>query len=188
MRDRWWLIGYLSAVVGVTLVHQPAWLAAALVLVLTLAGKERWRLLKRTLNSVLAFNLTISLGYLVMAYWRGDLRPDYLILINLRVLLLVYLGFWTVGRINLSKALSFSATLSFLTSLAAGQMQGFRRVVKDFDLAFRSRNLVLPNLTDRMHHTLAQGQHLLDKAVYTSTEIGQAMRSRGCFDDPKNGG
>lgn len=183
MKDRWWLIGYLTAVVGITFLHQPVWLSGALGLTLSLAGKERWRLLKRTLYSVLAFNLTVSLGYFVLASWRGEMSPDYLLLINLRVLLLVYLGFWIIGRINLSKALSFSPTLSFLASLAAGQVQGFRRIATDFELAFRSRNPVLPSLADRMHHTTAQGQHLLDKAVHSSTEIGQAMRSRGCFED-----
>ena len=183
MRDRLWLVAYLMAVVGLTLLHQSGWLAAGFVLVLGLAGKERWRLLKRTVYSVLAFNLTISLGYFIMANWRDEFRADYLLLINLRVLLLVYLGFWIMRRINLSKALSFSNTLSFLASLAAGQMQGFRRIAMDFDLAFRSRNPVLPNLADRMRHTAVQGQHLLDKAVHTSTEIGQTMRSRGCFED-----
>jgi len=183
MRDRWWLIGYLTVVIGVTFLNHSGWLATALTLALGLAGKGRWRLLKRTITSVLAFNLAVSLGYLVIAGWRGAFNPDYLLLINLRVLLLVYLGFWIVGKINLSKALNFSPTLSFLATLAAGQMQGFRRIATDFEQAFRSRNPVLPSLTDRIHHTAAQGQHLLDKAVHSSSEIGQAMRSRGCFDD-----
>jgi cobalt/nickel transport system permease protein len=183
MNDRLWLIGYLTAVVGVTLLHQPGWLAAALVLTLGLAGKQRWRLLKRTCYSVLAFNLTVSLGYLVFAHWRGDPSMEYLLLINLRVLLLVYLGLWITTRINLAKALSFSSTLAFLASLAAGQTKGFRRIATDFELAFRSRNPVLPSFSDRMQHTAAQGQYLLDKALHSATEIGQAMRSRGCFED-----
>jgi cobalt/nickel transport system permease protein len=151
-----------------------------------LAGAERWRLLKRALLSVLAFNLTVSLGYLLLASWRDEFHPAYLALLNLRVLLLVYLGFWIVGRINLPKALSFSSSLAFLTTLAAGQIQGFRRAATDFEQAIRSRSPVQPGLMDRMRHAAAEGQHLLDKAVHSSAEIGQAMRSRGCFDDPKN--
>lgn len=183
MNHRGWLTAYVAAVIVTTLVHQPAWLAVGLGGALLVTGPGRWRLLRRALISVLVFNLTVSIGYLVMASWRGEFRADYLLLINLRVLLLVYLGFWIVGRINISKALSFSPTLAFLATLAAGQIQGFREVLTDFNQAFRSRNPTHPHLAERMRLATAQGQHLLDKSVHASTEIGQAMRSRGCFDD-----
>lgn len=45
--------------------------------------------------------------------WLEHHSGDYLLLINLHVLSLVYLGLWIAGRINLSKALSFSPPSPF---------------------------------------------------------------------------
>lgn len=132
---------------------------------------------------MLAFNLTVSLGYGLIATWRGEFQAGYLVLVNLRVVLLVVLGLWTASSINLARALGFSPTLAFLATLAAGQVQGFRRLAEDFRLAFRSRNPTPPGLVDRARLAASQGQHLLDRAVHAATETGQAMRSRGCFDD-----
>jgi cobalt/nickel transport system permease protein len=183
MSDRLWLILYLIAVLGVTLVHQIGWLTLGFAAAFILVGPMRWRLLKRAVLAVLLFNLTVSLGYWVLASWRGEFHGEILLLINLRVLLLIYLGFCFVQRINLAKALSFSRTLSFLTTLAAGQIQGFRKVATDFAQAFISRSPTTPGLRARMRFATAQCEHLLDRSVHASTEIGQAMRSRGCFDD-----
>ncbi len=178
-----WLAAYLAAVVGITFVHSPSVLAALLIVALAAAGRERWCLLRRALLAVLAFNLTVSLGYVAVALWRGDFAADYLLLANLRVLLLVFLGFWFVARVNVLAACAFSPTLSFLATLAVAQARAFARIVRDFRLAFASRNPVPPRLADRARHASAQAATLLDKSVSGASETALAMRSRGCFDD-----
>lgn len=177
-----WFAAYLATVVLVTLVHQPAWLGAGLVVALAASGSDRWRLLRRTLLAVLVFNLTVSLGYAAIGLWRGDFAAEYLLRVNLRVLLLVYLGFWLVSRVNLLKALAFSPGLCFAATLAAGQAGSVQRVVQNFRMAFASRNPVRPALADRLRHSTAQGEYLVDKALHNATEAAQAMRSRGAFD------
>ncbi|MFA7387056.1 MAG: hypothetical protein WCZ87_05275, partial [Thiohalobacteraceae bacterium] len=97
---------YLAAVVATTLIHEPFVLGAALILAVALAGKGRWKLLRRTLFAVVAFNLTVSLGYVVVALWQVTFTPDYLVLVNLRVVLLVFLGFWFVHSIDILPALA----------------------------------------------------------------------------------
>jgi cobalt/nickel transport system permease protein len=181
--DRLWLAGYGTSVITITLIHDPMMLAAGLLLALLLAGGDRWRLLRRALAAVLLFNLSVSLGYLLMTWLRGGFAPDYLLLVNLRVLSLVFLGFWLVSHINLAAALSFSPTLSFLVTLAAGQARALSRVVLDFRQAFTSRNPVPPRLRDRAGMAAAQGEFLMERSLARSAEIAQAMRSRGCFDD-----
>lgn len=178
-----WLAAYLCAVVALTFVHQPLWLAAALAAALVLSGAERWRLLRQAIFAVLVFNLSISLGYLVMALWQGSFSGMYLLLINLRVLLLIFLGFWFVNRVNLLQALVFSRSLSFAAALAVGQAAAFSRIIRDFRFAFISRNAAAARLTDRAHHAFAQASYLLDKSICTAAETTLAMRSRGCFDD-----
>ncbi|QAZ38607.1 ABC transporter permease [Methylibium sp. Pch-M] len=180
---RRWLGQYFAAVVAVTFVHDPRALATLLILALAASGAARWRLLRRTLLAVLVFNLSVSLGYVAMSLWQGAFRPSYLVVVNLRVLLLVFLGFWFVSRVNLLQALSFSPTLCFLATLAVGQVMVFSRVLRDFRLAFVSRNPGCPRWRDRARNASAQAAHLLDKSVASAAESGMAMRSRGCFDD-----
>lgn len=178
-----WLCAYLLAVVAVTLLHDARWLAALLVAAAVAGGQGRWAILRRGLVAVLAFNLTVSLGYLVMALGQGVFSAQYLLLVNLRVFLLVYLGFWFVSRVNLLEACRFSPTLGFVVTLAAGQIETFARALRDFRLAFQSRNLAQPALAARTRHAAAQAAHLVDKSVSMATETALAMRSRGCFDD-----
>jgi cobalt/nickel transport system permease protein len=182
MNPRCWLVAYLVAVVAATFVHAPALLAAALALALAAAGRDRWRLLKRTLLAILAFNLTVSLGYAAVALWRGDFNPHYLLLVNLRVLLLVFLGIWFAARVDVVAAIGVSPTLTFVATLTLGQLRAFERIVKDFALAFASRSPAPPRLVDRARHAAAQGIALMDKTQAAATESALAMRSRGAFD------
>jgi cobalt/nickel transport system permease protein len=183
MNARTWLAVYLAAVVAVTFVHHPLWLAVALCVSLALSGAGRWKLLRRALLAVCAFNLSVSLGYIVVALWQERFSGTYLLLVNLRVILLVYLGFWFISRVNVLEALGFSRTLSFIGALAVGQVAAFSRIVRDFRFAFVSRNAASATLKDRARHASAQASHLLDKSVCGAAETAMARRSRGCFDD-----
>ncbi len=183
MKAAHWLFAYLAAVVAVTLLHEPWLLAGLLAGALAAAGAARWRILRRAVLAILTFNLTVSLGYAAVSLWQGRFSAAYLLLVNLRVLLLVYLGFWFVARVNLLEACRFSPTLSFVVTLAAGQIEAFSRALRDFRLAFVSRNVAAPALSARARHAAAQAGHLLDKSVCMAAETALAMRSRGCFDD-----
>ncbi|WP_326542920.1 ABC transporter permease [Pseudorhodoferax sp.] len=178
-----WLVAYLAGVAGLGALHQPALLAAALLSCLAAAGTRRWRLLRRTLTSVLAFNLVLSLAYAAMAGLQQRFEPGYLLQINLRVLLLVFLGFWFVSRVDLRQALAPWPTLALVATLAVGQATVFRRTLNDFRLAFCSRNPCPAGWLQNSRHAAAQATHLLDKAEAGATECRLALRSRGCFDD-----
>jgi cobalt/nickel transport system permease protein len=111
-------------------------LAGLLALAVITAGTARWQLLKRAGFAILAFNLTVSLGYALVAGLRGEFAFGYLLLVNLRVLLLVFLGFWFVRRVNLIQA-SVLCTQAWPgpPPWPSGQIQSFRRVIGDFGLA-----------------------------------------------------
>jgi cobalt/nickel transport system permease protein len=180
---RRWLLAYAAAVVAVTLVHDPRWLGAALAVALAAGGRARWHLIRRTLFSVFAFNLVVSVGYLIVTWRRGGFVPDYLLLVNLRVVLLVYLSFWFAARVDVLAALRGWPTLTLVATLALGQMRTFGRIVRDFRFAFVSRNLRRPHFRDRARHAAAQSTTLLDKSLAAAAETTLAMRSRGAFDD-----
>lgn len=180
---RRWLLLYLASVVGIGFIHAPAALGGLLLAAIAAAGHQRGRLLKRTLLAILAFNLSVSLGYIVIALWQDRLVLDYLLLINLRVLLLVFLGFWFVARVNLLAALSGWPLAALVATLAIGQIETFERILRDFRLAFASRNLARPRLQDKSRHAAAQAQTLLDKSFAAASDAALAMRSRGAFDE-----
>jgi len=183
MMPTFWLAAYAIAVVSATFIHHPAILALALVMVLTLAGRARWQLLRRAFKAILFINLTVSLGFVLLAGLRNEFHAEYLLVVNLRVLLMVLLGFWFVSRVNLLRALAFSPSLVWMATLAIGQIQTFRRITADHRLALQSRSPEPPRLAERMHSSMAEGRDLLDKSMAISLEAAQAMRSRGCFDD-----
>lgn len=182
MRPQLALYLYLAVLPAPTFVHDPAWLALGLLAALALAGDARWHLLRRSLVAVLAFNLAVSLGYVVVALWRGDFRPEWLLIANLRVLLMVFLGFWFVARVDLLAALAGWPTLRLVATLALGQIKSFERLLRDCRDAFASRNIAPPRLLDRRREAGAQAIALLDKAQAQAQEVALAMKSRGSFD------
>jgi len=178
------LIAYLLAVSVLGFVHSPWMLALALILALVAAGHARWQLLRRTLFAVLAFNLGITLGYALMMWWQGDFSWAVLVRMNLRVTLLVLLGFWFIHRVNLLRALGFSPALARLVAIASGQASVFARMAQDFRLALisRSAGMRLP-WAQRLRHGAHLCTQLLDKSVASAEQTTRAMRARGCFDD-----
>ena len=181
-RARAWLLGYVAAVLAASFVHVPLLLAGGLFGASLAAGPARWRLLKRALLAVLLFNAGVSLAYAVVAWWQARPLLDALLLINLRVLLLVFLGFWLVDRVRLLDALAGWPLLTTIATLALGQIGVYRRLLEDFRLAFRSRNALPPTPLAMLRHAGAQGGALLDKSLHDAEQAAQAMRSRGAFD------
>ena len=183
MRARVALLAYLAAVVLATTVHQIIPLALGLGLVLALAGRGWLRILRRACIAILIFNLVVTLSYVVIAGLQGTFSLDFVVLVNLRVLLLTCLTFLFVSRVNPFEALAFSRSLTFLFTLAYSQSMAFKQALEDFRLAFRSRCIEQVNLRDRYRHGASVGVHFLDKSLHRATEITQVMRSRGFFDD-----
>jgi cobalt/nickel transport system permease protein len=185
MTPRHWLLLYLAVLPVPTFVHDAAYLAVGLLAALLLSGRHRWSILRRSVWAILAFNLSLSLGVVAIGWWRDGWRGvdfSWLLLANLRVLLMVYLGFWFVTRVKLLAALAGWPTATLVATLALGQARSFERLLRDFRLAFKSRNIRPPHWRTRRLQAGAQAIALLDKAQAQSTEVALAMRSRGSFD------
>lgn len=184
-RDRLLLYAYAATLVGLSLLHHPGLLAACFLLALLAARQEATALLRQSLAAILALNLSVSLGYLLLASWQAESTAGsarFLLTLNLRVLLMVFLGCWLVRRVNLLAALAPWPTATLLISLALGQIETVRRLVADFRLAFTSRHPAPPRRAARTRHAASQAATLLDKSLAASTEASQALRSRGAFD------
>lgn len=183
MSPRAWLLAWFAAVVGVTLVHQPAWLAAGLAGALLASGRGRPALLWRAARAVLLVNLVISAGYLLMGWWTSTVAWNYLLLLNLRVLLLALLTAWLARDLDLDRALHGLPVARRWLGIVRCHVGVFRRLASEYRDAVSSRSTLAPTLAQRYRAGATLGLAALDKAVYQSEALGQAMRSRGAFDD-----
>jgi len=183
MRHRAWLCAWLAAVVAVTLVHDPVGLGAGLAAVLLVSGQGRGALLRRAARAVLPVLLVISIGYLVMGWLTGGVAWSFLLLLNLRVLLLALLTTWMVRDVNLDRALQGFPGAQRWLSIVRSQVTVFRRLAAEYRAAVQSRSTIPPTLVQRYRAGAVLGLAALDKAMYNSEALTQGMRSRGAFDD-----
>jgi len=176
------LLGYIAAVLLGTSIHRVGFLAAGLAVVLALAGRDWLRILRRACLAVLLFNSVVTIAYAVIAGLHSTFSLHYVALVNLRVLFLTSLTFLFTTRVNPFEALAFSRSLTYLLTLAYGQIMTLTRVLVDFRLAYKSRLIRPARVRDRYRHAATAGVLLLDKSLHSATEITHAMRSRGFFD------
>lgn len=182
MKDTIILIGYLALIVAITSIHSLAVLGVLLAAAIAVAGARTIRLARRALLAILLFNSIVTVAYTVMASLHDTFDQRYVALINMRVFLLTFLTFLLADTINPFKAFAFSRSLSFLLTVAYSQIVTFRRLLTDFRLAFRSRMLRRPSFRELYRHGAATGSFFISKCFRDSTEITQAMKSRGFFD------
>ena len=149
MRARLALLVYLAAIVLATMVHEIVPLAAGMLLVLALAGRSWLRILRRACVAILLFNLIVTLSYGVIAGLQGTFSLEFVVLVNLRVLLLTSLTFLFVSRVNPFDALAFPRTLTHLFTLAYIQSMAIEQALEDCRLAYRSRCIEQVSLRDR---------------------------------------
>ena len=183
MRDRICLLLYFIAVILITSFHQLFFLLACLALVILLAGKRSFAILKKTAAAILIFNLVITVSYAVLSSLSGRPFWSYLALMNLRAVTLTSGTFLAFERINLFKALAFSRSLSYLLVLAYSQTLTIRRLFEEFRLALKSRSLYRPSVKRLYRHGASTGAYLAHKSLHDIAEITQAMKSRGFFND-----
>ena len=181
MKARLLLLGYAVAVLAATSIHDPLWLAAGLLLAFAAAGRQAPTIGWRALRAVLVFNLVISVGYAASALFGQTVSVDYLILVNLRVFLLIFLTFILAARVDFLRAVNFSRGLTYLATLVLSQIITFRRLFEDLRIAGESRRLRRLRLRESYLQSAAAAVHLFDRAEHDAREIALAMRARGFF-------
>jgi cobalt/nickel transport system permease protein len=182
-RDGAAVLVYSAAVVAATTIHNFAFLGLLFAAASIVARRDWGRLALRALKSILLFNSIVTLSYTGVSLARGNFSPEYVALVNVRVFVLTFLTFLAARRINILKALSFSRTLSYVLTLAIGQLATFRRILDDFRMAMTSRTIRRVTMRDMYRHSASTASFLFLRALNDSAEITDGMKSRGFFDD-----
>jgi len=187
MTERMLLALWLVAVVAITLVHDPAWLAILLVLVLVLMqslhGRAAWKIAGRALAAVFIVNLAVSAAYIISARVSGEPWIVFVARLNLRVFLLALLALWLTRYIDLVRAVDRWPSLKFLVVVVLGQIRALGRMLADYRMAFVSRSPTRPSLRLRFGSAASQVAAALDKTERRAEDLNQGMRARGFFDD-----
>jgi cobalt/nickel transport system permease protein len=182
-RDTLAFIVYCAAVVAITLIHDTGLLALIFALVSLIAGKDWLRVASKALRAVVVFNAIVTVSYTAVSLVRGDFSPGYLVLVNIRVFLLTFLTALAARRLNLLRVFSFSRTMSYVITLALGQLVTFRRMLDDFRMAMTSRTIRRAGLRDMYRHAASSASFFFSRSMNDAAEITHGMKSRGVFDD-----
>lgn len=183
MKDRAILGCWLAAVVTITFVHDPAVLAALLLLALALQGRSAPAVALRALAAVAIVNVTVSTAFVVSSLLSGEDWMLFVLRLNLRVLLLATLTFWMIRHVELTRAAAIWPSLQFLVVLALGQLRTFTTLLADYRMAFASRSPTRPPLGVRFGSAGRQVAAMMDKAERQADELNHGMRARGFFDE-----
>ncbi len=174
---------YAAFVLLVSFVHDPRLLAACLVAVLLVAGRDAGRILRRAATVVAVFTGVVVGAWVLVSLWRGDDPWPWVLRTVPRVLALTSATLLLGRRVRLLDLSAGSRTLQTVMVLVQAQTSTLRRTLADARLALRSRSLVRPGPRVLLRHAGASGGSLLRKARHDLTRTTEAMASRGYFLD-----
>jgi len=176
---------YLLILMGIISISNIYYLLGLLVVLASFAGGQFLTISRKTILSILFFNLIISLSYAISSIIKGEKWVGYVLLINLRVFDATFFTFYFTKKINLFKALEFSRTLSFLLIIAYGQIINYKRIVQNFRQAFKSRNFKSLKNKEGYNFIKSVFFSLFQTSIHSSNEISLSMKSR-CFNVDKS--
>jgi len=178
MRERLFFVTVFALLLSL---KEPQWLLVAAVLLWAVSFREFVMLNRKVIKAFILFNLGVSIGYLIVSYFKSVSPWEYLLYINLKVYVMTYFVFWFFGRVNLLAFVSFSQTLSYLMSISLSQIYSYKKSFEDFVLAYRSR--VIHKMRSREYSFIGRVfEFFFTKAMQESKERALAMKARGFFD------
>ena len=139
------------------------------------------KLFFKSIKAILFFNLGVSLGYIILAYFKAINPWHYVLYINLKVILMTYFVFWFFSKVSLVQFFSFSKDLSYLLTITLSQIYSYKKTFVDFRDAFRAR---VVNIRDKEKTFIVNTfRFFFEKALRDSKERTLAMKSRGFFEE-----
>jgi len=152
----------------------------AVVLLWIISYKDIVKLNKKVIKSIFLFNMSITVGYIVLSFFKDVPLVSFIVYINLKVYLLTYFVFWFFAKVDVVDFFSFSKDLSYLLSISLSQIISYKKTYEDFRLAYKAR--VIKKLRQREKGFIGRVfDFFLKKALKESKERALAMKARGFF-------
>lgn len=159
----------------------PIYLLACALALNILAFKNCIKFNKKVFKSIFLFNIGVSLGYILMAFFKEISPWNYIVYINLKVYTLTFFVFLFFSYISIVSFFSFSKELSYLLSISLSQIYSYRKTFEDFRLSYKAR--FIKNYRERKRDFVrVVFSFFLKKSMHDSHERVLAMRARGFFD------
>ena len=179
MQTKLLLVLYILILVTISTFKSYEPLLVASVLLLIIAGKSAFTLLRKSVVLVALFSLFITVSYSFTLYLQGQPFWHYFLTVNLRSLDMVFLTLLFTKKVNVYEAFAFSKELSFLLILSVSKIMTVQRVFADYRDALKSRTLKKPNRTQIYSYLGSAIAGFLDRNIHEGKENFEAMRSRG---------
>lgn len=173
---------FLVVLFGILLLQSIPLLFTFLSMLWLVSYKDFFKLNKRVLRSIVWFNLSVTIGYIVMSFVEGFSPWSFLLYINMKVYLLTYFVFYFFSKVDMLEFFSFSKDLSYLLSISLSQIISYKKTFEEFKLAYRAR--IVRKLRDRKYKFITQVfEFFLLKTLGDAKERTMAMKARGFFDN-----
>ena len=162
-------------------IKNPLYLLVCALILNLLAFKNSIKLNKKVIKSIFIFNIGVSLGYILMAFFK-EINPwNYVIYINLKVYTLTFFVFLFFSHVSIMSFFSFSKEMSYLLTISLSQIYSYRKTFEDFRLAYKAR--FIKKYRERKKNFIrVVFSFFLKKSMHDSHERVLAMRARGFFD------
>ena len=181
MSEKNWAIAYLITVLTLGGVHNNLVTIVVILFTLAINGHARFKILKKAFLTLLVFNGTITLSYLLYSFFvTVDL--SLLIILNLRALAITLLTFTLMHHINFHNVLSFNHKASLLYALSYSQILLLKKLLNDYYLGLKSRGVTLKKTIHPKQLTPLMAT-LFGTMLHKSNEQTLGLRSRGLLND-----
>jgi cobalt/nickel transport system permease protein len=158
----------------------------SLVTILFLAGvvvfyRDAGYALAKALVLVGPFLLVMAVATVLYSRFTNGSYDNWEAVLSMsaRALLLAFITFIFIRRVNLIEALTFSKSLSIILSVAMAQIYLYRRLAADFHLALRSRSDRKPGALGTLRGASTLTGSCLMLSIQHGRDAADAMKSRG---------
>jgi cobalt/nickel transport system permease protein len=174
------LLAWATATFAISSVSDLRALSIVAVVAILVFRRGALREAKRVLLGVVPFALGLSAASWAWLAMRGDAPPATpFAALLLRTVLIAFLTFSVLGRVDLLRAAAPFPTLSRLLVLSLAQIHALRLLATESALGLRSRLPRRPRTRDVVRSSGAITAALLTLSARNARDIGDAMRSRG---------
>ncbi len=179
-RSQAFLLAWAASILAISALTDLAMLTAATAAALLLFRRGALREARRVLLGVVPFAFGLSAASWAWLALRGEAPPvaPFAALL-LRAVLMAFVTFSVLRRVELLRALAPFPTPSRLLVLSLAQIHALRLLATESMLGLRSRLPRRPRTRDVLRSSGAITVALLTLSARNARDVGDAMRSRG---------